>query len=162
VVNVEVTLSVTPALLELNRIAKRFSNFTPLMASKLDEAVRDFMKRRFESEGQVGGGGRWVRLSPGYASFKRATVGGAKILQFSGSLMDAYTKRGAPHQVLRVGKDFYELTVDEVLGPRARGHQRGVQRTRLPRRAIIPPVLPKNFIGQLRSLIKGFVIEGAT
>lgn len=152
----DVAVEITPAMVKFNRLAGRFSNFIPLSGGRLDVAVRDFLKRRFESEGRVGGGGRWVQLSPSYREFKKAKVGSKKLLQFRGSMMDAFTKKGAPHQILNLTPTSYELTVDESTQRKARSHQWGNPDTHLPARVIVPPTLPNNFIDQLRRVVMSY------
>jgi hypothetical protein len=159
---IEVGIEITPALVKFNRIAGRFTNFEPVLGGRIDVAVRKFMRERFESEGRVGGGGRWVKLTPKYAAWKRVTGRGSrKILQYSGEMMAAFTERGAPHQVLTTGPDYYHLSVDEEIQKRARGHQHGWVPTGLPIRKIVPDNLPLNFITALRKIAKSYVVTGA-
>lgn len=161
-INADFEVQITPALVKLNRIAGRFNNFEPVMGGRLDVAVRDFFRRRFESEGRVGGGGRWKKLTTSYSSFKRSRGGRRRILQLSGKMMEAYSKRNAEHQIIRTGKDFYELSVDETIAPRVAGHTRGNPRFKLPKRPIKPRTYPKSFIEELRQAVKGYVIRGET
>lgn len=160
--NLDVKVNISSSITTLNRLAGRFSNWIPIAGGRLDVAVRDFLRRRFESEGRVGGGGKWVQLAPHYAAFKKLRVGTRKLLQYSGSMMEAFTRRRAQHQILRATRDTYELTVDEEIQPRARAHQHGVQKKGIPIRIIVPVVLPKNFMNDLKGIIQSYVIHGET
>lgn len=158
--NLDIDVEIEPALLKLNGMASRFSNFKPLMLGKLHDAVLRFFKRRFETEGVFGGGRPWVQLNENYASFKKLKARRHRILQFSGQMMDAYSKKGAPGQVVEMGPNLYSLTVDESIAPRARGHQRGVKRIGLPQRQIVPPEYPRSFIDELKIAVRGYALRG--
>lgn len=157
-----IEVEITPAMVMFDRLAGRFSNFVPIAGGRLDVAVRDFFRRRFESEGRVGGGGKWVGLKPWYAKWKRLRVGGRKLLQFKGGLLSAFTRRHDPHQILILTRDSYTLTVDEEIQPRARAHQRGAPSINLPARKIVPDSLPRNFLNELKQILIGYIVRGQT
>jgi len=159
VLRTEVIFEVDKALLEFNDIAMRFRNFYPVLRGRMDKAVRDYLYRRFHSNGN----GEWAPLNPSYASFKRARGARKRTLQYSGEMMEAFTAiAGHPHQILVLENNLYVRTVDEEVGGRARGHQRGYSpaQPRLPRRAIIPDEFPTEFIDKLKNIVRDYVIRG--
>lgn len=156
---IEVAVTITPALVRLNRLAGRFTNFKPVLGGKVDVIARRFMKRRFESEGRVGGGGKWQKLTPRYAAWKFSRVPRSrKILQLNQTMYNAFTKRGAPMQRVTSEKDEYSLTVTGKVQMIAMAHTSGAG-GRLPVRVVVPDPLPKTLITELRQAIRSYVVS---
>ena len=157
----EVALEINKAILEFNDISMRFRDFRPVMHGRMDKVVREFFRRRFLTNGH----GEWQPLSPTYRSYKRRQNAKQRILQFTGSMMEAFTTLSSPHSILVLEDNLYVRTVDEEIGPRARGHQRGYSpaQPRLPQRRIVPDTpedYPPDFMETLRDIVRNYVIRG--
>lgn len=159
-------LEVTPALVRLNIIAGRFSNFIPVMGGRVDVLVRRLIKRQFDTEGRASGRGQWPGLTADYQRVREFPD--KPLLRQTDALYRALTRRGDPNQELTLERDRYALTVREgaqdsrgrSIHARFVGHQLGVPRSNLPARQMLPDPLPKTFITELRAAIKAYVLTG--
>lgn len=156
----EVALELNKAILEFNDIAMRFRDFRPVLHGRMDKVVREFFRRRFLTNGH----GEWQPLSPAYRSYKRRQGAKQRTLQFTGSMMEAFTTLSSPHAIVVMEDNLYIRTVDEEVGPRARGHQAGFSpaQPRLPQRKIVPDVeeYPPDFMATLKDIVRNYVIRG--
>jgi hypothetical protein len=92
-------------------LASDFEDQQPTLEDVAERAFYPIMQEIFESEGR----GRWrqVPLTPEYARRKRARYGDKPILQASGGLMRALTRKGARGNVhVGVGRDSLLLGAD--------------------------------------------------
>jgi hypothetical protein len=154
----EVNVEVTPAMLRVNRIAGRFSNFVPLVGGRVDVITRQLIKRQFATQGRAAGRGRWRSLRPWYAEWKRSIGKGRKpIMRLTDRLYNALTKRAAVGQVVQASQDRYVLTVTQDLMPRLRAHQLGLSNN--PVRQVIPKPPPKSYMEELRKATRSYVIS---
>lgn len=58
-------------------------------------------KAIFASQGAAGASGRWPKLSPGYAKWKRRVFPGKKILVLSGEMKERFTVPSRPEYIQR-------------------------------------------------------------
>jgi len=68
---------------------------------RLGQLHRKQMARVFASQGAEGGSGRWPKLSPGYAAWKRRYFPGRRILVLSGEMKARFTTPSRPEYVQR-------------------------------------------------------------
>lgn len=159
-------LEVTPALVRLNIIAGRFSNFIPVMGGRVDVLARRLIRRQFETQGRASGQGQWAPLTKDYRDVRKFPE--KPLLRQEDALYKALTKKGDPNQELTLTPFHYALTVREgaqdsegrSVHARFVGHQLGVPVSNVPVREMIPDPLPKTFISELRAAIKAYVLTG--
>lgn len=158
-ISVETTLTITPELVKFERLAGRFSDFTPVLGGRVDVLARQLIRRMFETEGRAGGRGGWKGLSPNY--LKRRVLPDRPILRQSDGLFEALTRRGHPDQEVVLEPEEYSLTIGEGTEPHARfiGHQLGIARSSVPQRQMIPDPLPRSFIDDVRRAVKAYVVR---
>ena len=160
-IDVDVGLDITPALVRFKRLAGRFTDFRPVLGGRVDVAARRLIRRQFLSEGRAGvGGGGWPALQPTY--LLRRVLPDRPMLRQSDGLFEALTKRGHPDQELVLERHRYALTIAEDADTRARfvGHQLGIPESNVPERQMIPDPVPKTFIDEVRGLVKSYVVTG--
>jgi hypothetical protein len=161
VIDLKVSLDITPALIKFERLAGRFSNFVPVMGGRVDVLARRLIRRMFDTQGRAGGRGQWQALTPNY--LRRRLLPGKPILRQSDALYEALTQKGNVNQELILEKDRYSLSVSETAGLiRASfvGHQLGVPESNLPARQMIPDPLPQTFINEVRRAVKAYIVTG--
>jgi hypothetical protein len=96
---------------------------------RLGQVHRRQEKAIFASQGAAGGSGRWPKLSPGYAKWKKRVFPGRKILVLSGEMKERFTVPSRPEYVQRFtssgqsGGVFSFGAIDEV----AVKHYRGIK-----------------------------------
>jgi ATP phosphoribosyltransferase len=122
---------------EFDRVFKR----TDLALSDLTEVwkeVRDefwqIEKEQLESEGSAGKGGKYKRLSNKYAAEKAKKYPGTRILERTGAMYRAYTRKTSD-SIVDIDKDGITIGAKGAVGARAALHQRGSGR--LPKREVI-------------------------
>lgn len=162
VIDLSVSLDVTPQVVRFERIAGRFTDFRPVMGGRVDVAARRLVRRMFLTQGRAGGRGQWPKLTDRYVRAQRVFPD-RPILRQTDDLFDALTVRGHPNQELVLEKDRYSLSVAEGAGKvRARfvGHQLGVPESKVPVRQMIPDPLPKTFIAEIRKAVMSYIVRG--
>lgn len=166
----EVTLDISKALHGFERLAGRFSDFTPVMGGRLDVAARALIRRQFETQGRAGagGGGGWKHLTARYAKQKARDEFGRdrmnRIMQRTDSLFRTLTVKGEPGQFFRATRTSYRLGVDpnaidptgRDLYPRFIAAQLGIAPQ--PERQVIPDPLPKGFIRDVQRILATYIV----
>jgi hypothetical protein len=156
-------LTVTTALVRFERLAGRYTDFTPDLGGRVDVLAREMIRRQFETEGRASGRGQWRALTENY--LKRRVFPGLPKLRQSDALFNALTKRNDPNAEISVSRDHYSRTVSPSAGKvRASfvGHQLGVPEFNVPVRQMIPDPLPKSFIEEFRQVVMSYVVRGET
>ncbi|MBA3684608.1 MAG: hypothetical protein H0W72_05135 [Planctomycetes bacterium] len=165
-IDLEVSLDITPAVIRLERIAGRYSNFSPVLGGRVDVLARGLIRRMFLTQGRASGRGQWARLTERYLARRRFPA--QPLLRQTDALYRTLTEKGAPGQRTVLTPNQYSLSVDpsaddtdgRPIIARFIGHQRGVPESNLPAREIIPDPLPQSFIQQVRNAVKAYVVTG--
>ena len=97
----------------------------------IDRVLFDIEDKQFKSEGAAGSGGKWKKLSRGYAKQKEKTHPGMPILQRTGRLMKSLTGKTGDTILIKDKDEFAFGTSVEYAGDHQRG--KGI----LPQRAVI-------------------------
>lgn len=159
-------MSLTPIRVEIDqtlgeqrigRIAGRFARMEDVLQGDAVRAlIGDAMRQQFATRGRWGGT-PWARLKSSTVRRKRLEgTYGKGALRRTDRLYRAATEPGdAPHSRLRLFKNKVRF---DITLRYAAAHQRGTKR--MPARQIIPEQMPPEFIGKLRNIVRGYLIEG--
>ena len=106
---IKVRLDITPAL---DKYSQQIGQLAQTLTDDFDWAslapvIADHAERIFRTQGN----GKWPSLNPQYAAWKSRNYPGAPILVRTGQYLAAATNPGAPHNVVRTGKDYIEFGV---------------------------------------------------
>ena len=146
-----------PTLEVLKAMQERLAHPDPVFLGPVTDSLRDLWRRRFDSEGIVGGEA-WEPLSEYTLKKKEKDQLNEGILVGTGILRDSLTERDTL-------TGYEEMRDDETLAvgtqdPVAALHEYGTRH--LPRRQITPDVeaIPGPDIQRLEDLVAAWVVEG--
>ena len=80
------------------------------IAIQVDFAFRKHESKSFKSQGAASGG-KWSKLSPAYAKWKKRAFPGRKILSLTGGLRKSLTSKGPQHVAFGTTKPRASITV---------------------------------------------------
>lgn len=120
----------------------------PFLAGTMTDAVHEFYREQFVTEGRAGGD-PWQRLAP------TTPEGLPGILRFRGQLWASLTRRNHPQARVVVGDRTLEVGTND---PRATKHQLG--QDGLPRRKIVPDQMPVPIVERWAQLTADYVVDG--
>lgn len=140
----------------LGGVAQRAADPRPVFNLSLDQAVRRFYRKRFETEGRFAGR-PWQKLAESTLRYKqrrhRANMG---ILRLSNRLFASLTKRRSRGTLLVIRRDSYERGTTVQYAVAHQDPRKGAR----PRRPIVPDALPPRVLREWRGLIGRWITEG--
>lgn len=147
------------------RIAGKFAKLDVVLRGPVREIIREALEQQFDTEGEYGGT-PWEDLAASTQHDRRYSryniAENHPILERSGRLRRALTKRGASGAFTEVGKNYLVVGTKGI--PYAKAHQRGSDHSNLPARTIVPDSdngqgrFPPSFYRKLRSVVSGYLI----
>lgn len=165
----KIEVRVGAAVRELEQVAGRLKDASPVLTGAVDRIVLGFLRRQFETEGAAGGT-PWAPLSSVTLALKgryrRARMG---VLRFTNRLMGSLTKRGSPDQLFQVTGQQYSRGTRV---PYAVFHQSGYitgsifgrprkRPVQVPARPMVPPDgLPPAELAQVRAALERYYTTG--
>lgn len=146
------------------RLNHLFANFRPVMAGPVRTLVRKAVIEQFRTRGRWGGS-EWQELAESTIARKRAAgVLRKGPLKFTSKLYASLTVIGHPLRRERITKQGYTLRSmrrSRKGFPIGAAHQTGTSDGHVPQREIFPQPMPASFIRELRSVVRGYLVEGA-
>lgn len=165
----QITVRVDGAVAELDRLAARTRDLSPVFNGAVDRIVLGFLRRQFETAG-VAGGTPWAPLSEVTLELKaRARRARMGILRFSNRLFASLTKRSSPDELFLVTAQSYTRGTRV---PYALFHQTGYvtgtifgrarkQPRQVPARPLIPPAgLPQAETDAIARAVERYITTG--
>jgi hypothetical protein len=161
-VPLRVTIDDSRAERRFARLEHRFSNYLPVMRGPVRQLVRRAIIQQYRTRGNYGGE-KWVELAESTIRRKQA-AGGYSLgpLKFTRGLYESLTVLDHPERREVISKRGYRLRSlrrSRAGFPIGAAHQTGTEDGHVPRRQVIPDPMPASFMRELRSIIRGYLIE---
>lgn len=152
---IRVILDDTRGEQRIARLRGRFARLSEVLEGPVRDLMTDFFEAQFETEGEAGGE-PWADLKPATLAIKsRLGFADKGILERTGRLRGGL----ASGELLRyriTGRSKISFRVSDRV---AATHQQGL--AKMVPRPLLPDEMPKEFMDQLRNIVRGFLIEGS-
>jgi hypothetical protein len=162
-----ITIDDTRAQNRFARLKNRFANFRPVMEGPVRQLVRRAIIEQFRTRGRWGNT-PWPKLADSTIQKKRAAgVLRKGPLKFTSKLYQSLTVIGHPLRREKITKGHYQLRTMRRARSRKTGklfpvgaaHQTGTSDGHVPARPIIPDPMPPSFMRELRSILRGHLLD---